>query len=60
MLKIMKKNSPDKKVRTSMELEKSVLVALDDLSKKVGVSRQGLINAILKKVLKDPDFTVEI
>jgi hypothetical protein len=59
-VRIIKKNQTIEIVNTSIQLEKDLVEELDNLSKKFNTSRQKIINMLLRHVINDPDYTVEL
>lgn len=44
----------------TLQLEEPVIEAIDKISESFDISRQKLINAILKKAVNDPNFVLPI
>lgn len=59
-MKIVKK-SPRKEMRTvSLRIEESIMAQVDKIADENSISRQAMVAAILKQVLKDPKFILKI
>jgi predicted O-methyltransferase YrrM len=58
-MKVIKSKKAQRRL-TSMELDQDVLNLASSAAKKAGLSRQKLVEAILRQVLTDPKFVLKV
>ena len=60
-MKIINPNKKNRSKRTlTLRIDESVMTEVDKLSKKSGLSRQRLVEAILQQVIDDKDFVLDL
>lgn len=59
-MKIVKSREKSEQRVVTLRIDEAVMKDIDKESKKSGLSRQALITAILKQVLKDPKFVLTV